>query len=72
MERIVKLWSGDIGWECIRGYVKERDGFRRCDHPGAPSRDGWWQVATARAKPTHGMATLSPDVATWVSAAIKG
>ncbi len=39
---------------------------------GASSKDEVMQIAAAHAKHAHGMATVPPDVATKVSAAIKG
>ncbi len=50
----------DIGMKC---------GF---EVRGASSRDEVMQIAVAHAKHAHGMATVPPEVASKVSAAIKG
>ena len=46
----------------------------KCDFEmhGASSRDEAMQIAATHAKHAHGMATIPADVATKVSAAIKG
>ena len=46
----------------------------KCDFEvhGSSSRDEVMQIAATHAKHAHGMATVPPEIATKVSAAIKG